>query len=52
MPTARFGAGAPANDTLQRTINSSVELTLVAAWRHSSEAESGRVSAVASRWIR
>jgi len=34
---------------LQRTTNSSVQLTLVAAWRHTVSAGSGPVSAVAGR---
>jgi len=38
-----------ANKALQRTINSSVELTLVAIWRHTESTGSGSVSAVAGR---
>ena len=37
------------NKALQRTSNSSVQLTLVAAWRHTSSAGSDPVSAVAGR---
>ena len=37
------------NKPLQRTSNSLVQLTLVAAWRYTSEAGSDPVSAVAGR---
>jgi len=46
----RAVARMPPNKALQRTINSSVQLTLVAARRHTSEAGSRPVSAVAGRW--
>jgi hypothetical protein len=36
----------PSNKPLQRTINSSVQLTLVAVWRHTVSAGSDPVSAV------
>jgi hypothetical protein len=39
----------PPNKPLQRTINSWVQMTLVAAWRHSSVVGSDPVSAVAGR---
>jgi len=42
-------ASAPLNKALQRTINSSVQLTMVAVWRHTWVAGSDQVSAVASR---
>jgi hypothetical protein len=41
--------GAPFNKALQRTINSSVQLTLVAVWRHTDSAGLAPVSAVAGR---
>jgi len=37
------------NQALQRTSNSSVQLTAVAVWRHTLVAGSGPVSAVAGR---
>jgi hypothetical protein len=39
----------PPNKALQRTTNSSAQLTLVAAWRHTLLAGSGPVSAFAGR---
>lgn len=40
---------SPPNKALNRTVNSSVQLTLGAVWRHTPVAGSGPVSAVASR---
>jgi len=37
----------PPNKALQRTINSSVQLTLIAVWRHTEGAGPDSVSAVA-----
>jgi hypothetical protein len=39
----------PPNKALQRTINRSVQLTLVAVWRHTVSAGSDPISAVAGR---
>jgi hypothetical protein len=39
----------PPNQELQRTTNSSLQLTMAAAWRHTTSAGSGPVSAVAGR---
>ena len=46
---ARLGCQVPPNKALNRTVNSSAQLTLGAIWRHTLVAGSGPVSAVASR---
>jgi hypothetical protein len=44
-----FAARTPPNKALNRTVNSSVQLTLGAVWRHTWLAGSEPVNAVASR---
>ena len=49
LRTAIGTQSAPPNQVLQRISNSSLQLTLLAVWRHTRVAGSGPVSAVAGR---